>query len=96
MSHVEVNHILRVGPLDRDGKGLERVEGEGNQTSYCMVYWPPQKTGLNFELQKARVACIEPVWDIKKRYRYCTYDQKNQSEQWNKVTFVFFLDDRYT
>lgn len=71
MPHVEVNHILRIGPLDGDGKGLEGVEGEGNQTSYCVVYRPPQKAGLNFKLQKARVPCIKPVWDIEKSYR-CT------------------------
>lgn len=65
--HVEVNHVLRIGPLDRDGKGLERVEGEGNQASYCVVYWPPQQAGLNFKLQKAGVACIKPVRDRKKR-----------------------------
>lgn len=61
VSHVEVNHILGVGPLDGDGEGLERVEGEGHQTSDCVVDGPPQKARLDFKLQKAGVPSIEPV-----------------------------------
>ena len=91
---MEVNHILRVGPLDGDGKGLERVEGEGNQAPYRMVYWPAQKASLNFKLQKARVPGVKPVWDGKQRHR-CTGAQvtvcmtRKQPEEWNRRTFVF-------
>lgn len=66
VSHVEVNHVLRVGPLDRDGEGLEGVEGEGHQTSDGVVDRPPQKARLDLELQQAGVASIKPVWGVRK------------------------------
>lgn len=60
MPHVKVDHILCIGPLDRDGKGFERVEREGNQASHCVVHWPSQQTCLDLKLQQARVPCIKP------------------------------------
>lgn len=35
--HVEVDDILGISPLHRDGKRLERVEGEGNEASHRVV-----------------------------------------------------------
>lgn len=37
VSHVEVDDILSISPLHRDGKRLERVEGEGNEASHRVV-----------------------------------------------------------
>lgn len=67
VSHVEVNHILRVGPLDRDGEGFKGVESEGHQTSDRVVDRPPQKARLDFKLQQAGVTSIKPVWGVRKR-----------------------------
>lgn len=53
MSHVEVDDILCIGPLDRDGEGFKWVEGEGNQASHSVVHWPSQKTRLDLKLQQA-------------------------------------------
>lgn len=60
MPHVEVDHILCVGALDRDGKGLKGVEGEGNQAPYGMIYRPSQQACLDLKLQQAGVTSIEP------------------------------------
>lgn len=40
MPHVEVDHVLCVGALDRDGEGFEGVEGEGNQASHGVIHRP--------------------------------------------------------
>lgn len=67
VSHVEVNHILGVGPLDRDGEGFEGVESEGHQAPDRVVDRPPQKARLDFKLQQAGVTSIKPVWGVRKR-----------------------------
>lgn len=51
--HVEVDDVLRICPLDGDGKGFERVEGEGNKASHRVIYRPSQQTRLDLELQQA-------------------------------------------
>lgn len=60
MSHVEVDHVLCIGPLDRDGKGFKRMESKGNQASHCVVNWPSQQACLDLKLQQARVPCVKP------------------------------------
>lgn len=60
MPHVEVDHILCVGALDRDSKGLKGMEGKGNQTSNCVIYWSSQQACLDFKFQKPRVTSIKP------------------------------------
>lgn len=65
--HVEVDHVLGVGPLDRDGEGLEGVESEGHQASDRVVDRPPQQARLDLKLQQARVTSIKPVWGGRKR-----------------------------
>lgn len=65
--HVEVDHVLGVGPLDRDGEGLEGVEGEGHQASDCMVHGTAQKACLDLKLQKAGVPSVKPVRETKER-----------------------------
>lgn len=67
--HVEVDHILGVGPLDRDGEGLEGVEGEGHQASDCVVHGTAQKARLDLKLQKTGVPCVKPVREMKERQR---------------------------
>lgn len=61
MPHVEVDHVLGVGPLHGDGEGFERVEGEGHQAPHCVVDWPPQQARLDLELEQARVPSVEPA-----------------------------------
>lgn len=60
MPHVEVDHVLGVGPLHGDGEGFERVEGEGHQAPHRVVDGPPQQARLDLELEQARVARVEP------------------------------------
>ena len=60
MPHVEVDHVLRVGALDGDGKGFKGVEGEGNQAPHGMIYRPSQQAGLDLKLQQAGVPGIKP------------------------------------
>lgn len=60
MSHVEVDHVLCVGALNRDGERFERVEGEGNQAAHGVINGPPQKARLDLKLQQARVSCVKP------------------------------------
>lgn len=60
MPHVEVDHVLGVGPLHGDGEGFERVEGEGHQAPDRVVDGPPQQARLDLELEQARVPRIEP------------------------------------
>lgn len=60
MPHVEVDHVLCVGALDRDGKGFEGVEGEGDQASHGVIDRPSQQACLDLKLQKARVPRIKP------------------------------------
>lgn len=60
MPHVEVDHILCIGALDRDGKGFKRVESEGNQSSHGVVYRPSQQACLDLKLQQAGVPSIKP------------------------------------
>lgn len=60
MSHVEVDHVLRVGPLDRDGKRLEGMEGEGNQAAHGVADRPSQQARLDLKLQQARVSSVKP------------------------------------
>lgn len=63
VSHVEVDHVLGVGALDRDGEGFEGVKGEGNQTPDRVVDRSSQQSRLDFKLQEARVSGVEPdVW----------------------------------
>lgn len=50
MSHVEVDHVLGVGALDRDGEGFEGVKGEGNQTPDRVVDRSSQQSRLDFKL----------------------------------------------
>lgn len=50
MSHMEVDHVLCIGALHRDGKGLEGVEGEGNQASHSVIYRPSQQACLDLKL----------------------------------------------
>lgn len=59
MSHVEVDHVLCVGALDRNGKGFERVEGEGNQATHSVINRPSQQARLDLKLQQAGVTCIK-------------------------------------
>lgn len=60
MPHVEVDHVLGVGPLNGDGEGFERVEGEGDQAPYCVVNGPSQQACLDLKLQQPRVPRIKP------------------------------------
>lgn len=60
MPHVEVDHVLCVGALDRDSKGFEGVEGEGNQPSHSVIYWPPQQACLDLKLQQAGIPRVKP------------------------------------
>lgn len=60
MPHVEVDHVLGVGPLHGDGEGFEGVEGEGHQAPHRVVDGPPQQARLDLELEQARVARVEP------------------------------------
>lgn len=57
--HVEVNHVLCVSALHRDGKGLEGVEGECNQASYCVIDGSPQESRLDLKLQEARITSVK-------------------------------------
>lgn len=59
MPHVEVNHVLSVSALHRDGEGLERVEGERNQTPHCVIDGSPQESRLDLKLQEARITSIK-------------------------------------
>lgn len=57
--HVEVNHVLCISALHRDGKGLKGVEGERNQTSHGVIDGSPQESRLDLKLQEARITCIK-------------------------------------
>lgn len=57
--HVEVDHVLSVGALHRDGEGLKGVEGEGDQTSHRVVDGAPQEPRLDLELQQAGVTGVK-------------------------------------
>lgn len=57
--HVEVNHVLCVSALHRDGKGLEGVEGERNQASHCVIDGSPQESRLDLKLQEARITSVK-------------------------------------
>lgn len=57
--HVEVNHVLGVSALHRDGEGLEGVEGERNQAPHCVIDGSPQESRLDLKLQKARITSIK-------------------------------------
>lgn len=50
VAHVEVDDVFGVGPLNRYGKGLEGVEGEGHQPPHRVVNRSPQESRLDFEL----------------------------------------------
>lgn len=60
VSHVEVDHVLGVGALDRDGERLEGVESEGDQAPHGVVYGPSQQAGLDLKLQQAGVPSVKP------------------------------------
>lgn len=60
MPHVEVDHVLGVGALHRDGEGFEWVEGECDQAPHGVIYRPPQQPGLDLELQQAGVPRVKP------------------------------------
>lgn len=51
--HVEVDHVLCVGPLHGDGEGFEGVEGEGHQAPHRVVDGPPQQARLDLKLEQA-------------------------------------------
>lgn len=57
--HVEVDHILGVGALHRDGERLEGVEGEGHQAPHCVIDGAPQEARLDLELQQARITGVK-------------------------------------
>jgi len=61
MSDVEVDDILRVSSLDTDGKWLDGVKGEGNETSGCWGWIATQQTCVYLELEQSRVPCVEPT-----------------------------------
>lgn len=58
--HVEVDHVLRIGPLHRNGEGFKWVESEGDQASHRVVYRAAQQARLDLELQQARVSRVKP------------------------------------
>lgn len=58
--HVEVDHVLRIGPLHRNGEGFKWVESEGDQASDRVVYRAAQQARLDLELQQARVSRVKP------------------------------------
>lgn len=60
MSHVEVDNILCVSPLHRNGKWLKGVKGEGHEPSHCVVDGAAQQARLDLKLQQAGVPGIEP------------------------------------
>lgn len=60
MPHVEVDHILCIGALDRDGKRFEGMESESNQASHCVIHRPSQQACLDLKLQQAGVPRIKP------------------------------------
>lgn len=57
---MEVDHILCICPLHRNGKGFKGVEGEGHQTAHCVADGAAQQACLDLKLEQARVTCIEP------------------------------------
>lgn len=57
--HVEVDHVLGVGALHRDGEGLEGVEGEGHQAPHGVIDGAPQEPRLDLELQQARITSVK-------------------------------------
>lgn len=60
VSHVEVDNILCISPLYRNGKRLKGMKGEGNEASHCVVDGAAQQARLDLKLQQARVPGIEP------------------------------------
>lgn len=67
--HVEVDHVLGVGPLHRDGEGLEGVEGEGHQAPDGVVDGTAQEARLDLELEQAGVPSVKPVRETEERQR---------------------------
>lgn len=72
--HMEVHYIFSVSPLHRDRKGLEWVEGEGNEAPDGVIDRPAQESCLDFKLQKARISGVEPAKDKERRVRSGTCD----------------------
>lgn len=50
MSHVEVDYVLCVGALHRDGEWFKGVESEGNEAAHGMINGPPQQACLDLKL----------------------------------------------
>lgn len=65
---MEVDNVLCVSPLHRNGKWFKWVKGEGHEASNCVVDGAAQQARLDLKLQQARVPGIEPK---QKRTRCC-------------------------
>ena len=66
MSHVKVENVFGVGPLDADGKGLEGMEGEGHQSP--RGHGDQGRLGeprVYFELEQARFSRVKPAKEFK-------------------------------
>jgi len=62
VSDVKVDDVLQVGPLNADGEGVSRMEGEGNQPSSLRRRVPSLNASVNLELQQTTLATIKPDW----------------------------------
>lgn len=58
--HVEVDNVLCVSPLHRNGERLKGVEGEGDEATHRVVDGAAQQACLDLKLQQARVPGVEP------------------------------------
>lgn len=75
MTHVEIHHILSVGPLYWDGERLKGVECERHQPPDSMVNGTAQEACLDLELQQARVPSVKPVVNKKSIFK-CKFEMK--------------------
>lgn len=60
VSHVEVDDVLGVSPLHRNGERLKGVEGEGNEAPHGVADGAAEQARLDLKLEQAGVAGVEP------------------------------------
>lgn len=67
VSHVKVDNVFGIGALHRDGKGLEGMEGERDQSPDRVVNGSAQQACLDLKFQQSRVPRVEPAGEKKKK-----------------------------
>lgn len=77
MAHVKVDDVFGVGALHRDGKRLEGMEGECDQSPDRMVNRSAQQACLDLKFKQPRVPRVEPAGGGNKKKTVAVYYNAN-------------------